>query len=90
MSCIGTVFSSPSTLITVQYDRSPSIVIRRVETLAASFPSCCHLPSIAAQAFLLIAAVAEEWQQLGRVWQQLGRDATRVSTRRITLFGMRS
>ncbi|EYC18586.1 hypothetical protein Y032_0027g1597 [Ancylostoma ceylanicum] len=44
------------------------------------------LSTIAVQAFLLIAAVAEEWQQLRGGWQQLARDAARVSNRGITLF----
>ncbi|EYC06945.1 hypothetical protein Y032_0073g789 [Ancylostoma ceylanicum] len=61
------------------HKRSTNSVIRRVETLAALLLSCCHPPLIAAQADLLLPAVTEEWQQLGRQAAEFLFDALRCS-----------
>ncbi|EYC10359.1 hypothetical protein Y032_0056g2701 [Ancylostoma ceylanicum] len=50
---------------------------------SSRMPSTSHLPSIAAQAFLVLAAIEGGWQQLRG-------DAARLCTRRIALFRLRS
>ena len=54
------------------------------------FPIAAILPTIADQAFFLLAAIAEGWQLQRGGWQQVGTAAVWVSTRTITPFEPRS